>query len=241
MIGQKIISLSVVDSTNNYTAKLHSTHQIDHGAVILAENQSNGRGQRGTEWQSEPGKNLTFSFLLTEINLSVMDQFRLNQLASLALVNTLSDKGVDALIKWPNDIYVGKNKIAGMLIENSIGSEGLKSSIIGIGLNLNQEDFRKLQATSIKNLTGKDQNIHETLFSFIYHFNEMLELLDEPELLTAKYLDNLLGVKSPIGFSYDDQQFTGHVKGLDEIGRIHLTANGSEHGPFSLKEVSFII
>ena len=122
MIGQKLISLSVVDSTNNYTAKLHSRDEIDHGAVILAENQLNGRGQRGTEWQSEPGNNLTFSFLLTEINLSVLDQFRLNQLASIAIINTLDNYDIDAYIKWPNDIYVGREKIAGMLIENSIGS-----------------------------------------------------------------------------------------------------------------------
>lgn len=241
MIGQKIISLSVVDSTNNYTAKLHSAHEIDHGAVILAENQSNGRGQRGTEWQSEPGKNLTFSFLLTEINLSVMDQFRLNQLTSLALVNALSDKGIDASIKWPNDIYIGRNKVAGMLIENSIGSEGLKSSVIGIGLNVNQDDFKELQATSIKKETGKDHNIHETLFSFIYHYNELFDLLDEPDMLTRKYLNKLMGVKTPIKFTYDQKHFTGQVKGIDEIGRIQLTADGIDHGPFSLKEVSFII
>jgi BirA family biotin operon repressor/biotin-[acetyl-CoA-carboxylase] ligase len=241
MIGQKIISLSVVDSTNNYTAKLHSAHEIDHGAVILAENQSNGRGQRGTEWQSEPGKNLTFSFLLTEINLSVMDQFRLNQLTSLALVKALSDKGLEAMIKWPNDIYIGCSKVAGMLIENSIGSAGLKSSIIGIGLNVNQESFGDLHATSLKMETSKDHNIHETLFSFIYHFNELFELLDEPEILTKKYLEKLMGVNEPISFAYNDHEYNGRVKGIDEIGRIELTADGKKHGPFSLKEVSFII
>ena len=241
MIGQKIISLSVVDSTNNYTAKLHSAHEIDHGAVILAENQSNGRGQRGTEWQSEPGKNLTFSFLLTDFNLSVMDQFRLNQLTSLALINALSDKNVEAKIKWPNDIYVGSDKIAGMLIENSVGSEGLKSSIVGVGLNINQSDFGKLKATSIKLQKDSDQNIHEVLFSIIYHFNELFDLLDQPELLSSKYLENLIGVKDSVTFSYNDSEFSGKVKELDEIGRIILTADGKDHGPFSLKEVSFNI
>lgn len=241
MIGQKIISLSVVDSTNNYIAKSYLADEIEHGAVILAENQSNGRGQRGTEWQSEPGKNLVFSFLLTEVNLSVMDQFRLNQLTSVALIRALRNKGVPARIKWPNDIYVGANKIAGMLIENSIAGSGLKDSIVGIGLNVNQENFEGFEATSIKNETGFDHNIHETLFSFIYEFNALFDKLDEPEELTALYEDELLGMKEDIGFTYDGQNYQGRVHRIDEIGRIELISNEEIHGPFSLKEVSFVI
>ena len=241
MIGQKLISLSVVDSTNNYTAKLHSRDEIDHGAVILAENQLNGRGQRGTEWQSEPGNNLTFSFLLTEINLSVLDQFRLNQLASIAIINTLDNYDIDAYIKWPNDIYVGREKIAGMLIENSIGSEGIKSSIIGIGLNVNQVDFGELSATSLKSQTGKDYNLHEVLFSFIFNFNDLFQKLDTPQILLNEYLNKLIGVKSNVAFSYNGMHYIGNVKGIDKIGRITLTADGLEHGPFSLKEISFVI
>lgn len=241
MIGQKIISLSVVDSTNNYIAKLQLSDEIDHGTVILAENQSEGRGQRGTEWQSEPGKNLIFSFLLNEVNLSVMEQFRLNQLTSLALVRALGKKGVDAQIKWPNDIFVGDKKISGMLIENSISGTGLKDSIIGIGLNVNQEEFEGFKATSVKNETGGDHNIHEMLFSFIYEFNELFDLLDEPEKLSRLYNDALIGMKSPVKFSYAGNEYEGKIHRIDEIGRVELIAGEEVHGPFSLKEVKFLI
>lgn len=241
MIGQKIISLSVVDSTNNYVANLLLDDEIDHGAVILAESQSNGRGQRGAEWQSEPGKNLIFSFLLTEVNLSVMDQFRLNQLTSLALIRSLRKKDINAAIKWPNDIYVNCKKISGMLIENSISGSGIKDSIVGIGLNVNQEDFKGVNATSIKLETGRDHNIHETLFSFIFEFNELFDLLDDPQRLSKLYLDQLLGMKEPITFTYEAGSFTGNVHRIDEIGRIELISEGVVHGPFSLKEVKFTI
>lgn len=241
MIGHKIISLSVVDSTNNYVAKLLQADEIEHGAVILAENQNNGRGQRGTEWQSEPGKNLIFSFLLSDVDLSVMDQFRLNQLTSVALINTLKKLDIDAKIKWPNDIYVNDSKISGMLIENSISGSGIKESIVGIGLNINQTDFEGFKATSLKLVSGSDQNIHSVLFSFIYEFNELFDLLDFPDRLKELYMKNLLGVKEPVRFSYNGDEFIGNVHRIDEIGRLELISEDRIHGPFSLKEVSFII
>ncbi len=119
-IGQKIIHLESVDSTNNYVANLIQRKEITHGTVIMADEQFAGKGQRGAEWHVNPGKNLTFSFLLENINLSISQQFFLTQVVSVSLVNLLKKLKLTAQIKWPNDIYINRNKIAGVLIENQV-------------------------------------------------------------------------------------------------------------------------
>jgi BirA family biotin operon repressor/biotin-[acetyl-CoA-carboxylase] ligase len=178
-IGSKIIRLESVDSTNNYTANLIKEGKIDHGTVILAVDQFGGRGQRDAEWLVKPGENLTLSIFLDRVNLSVENQFRISKWISLAVVDLLASRGIQAEIKWPNDIFVNGKKIAGMLIENSLGSSLVKSSIVGIGLNVNQTEFSGFEATSMKLELGDHSSLDELLFSLIGKINNKSSLLNE--------------------------------------------------------------
>ena len=134
-----IIWLESVDSTNE-EAKRHIS-DIDNLSVLSALEQTAGRGQRGNTWTSNTGENLMFSIVLKDPKISARDQFVLNEIASLSVVDFLSKHEILAEIKWPNDIYVGSKKICGILIENSLHGTAISSSIIGIGLNINQRNF----------------------------------------------------------------------------------------------------
>lgn len=134
-----IIWLDSIDSTNE-EAKRHIS-DIDNLSVLSAYEQTEGRGQRGNTWTSTPGENLMFSIVLKNPKISARDQFCINEITSLSVVDFLSQHGISARIKWPNDIYVGSKKICGILIENSLHGSVISSSIIGIGLNINQRNF----------------------------------------------------------------------------------------------------
>ena len=117
------------------------SEQFGHGDVVVAGEQTSGRGQRGNGWESGKGLNLTVSIIMKPVFLPASDQFLLSKAVSLAVADTLEDYGIAARVKWPNDIYVGAGKIAGILIENDICGSTLARSIIGVGLNVNQEKF----------------------------------------------------------------------------------------------------
>ena len=134
----------VVDSTNSWASREMSV--IDKMSVFAALYQTAGRGQRGNKWHSATGENLTFSIVLRfgnslTGNVRAMDQFIITEVSALAVADFLTDKGADVRIKWPNDIYVRDRKICGMLIENSLRGDEVATSIVGIGINLNQRDF----------------------------------------------------------------------------------------------------
>ena len=170
-IGRKIIRLESVDSTNNYIANLLKEGILEDGTVILADEQFAGKGQRNSEWLTSPGENLTFSFFLSNVNLSVQNQYFLTCIVSISLVQLLNKFGLDAKIKWPNDIYINNKKISGVLIENQLSSSEIKNSIIGIGLNINQREFDGLNATSVLVETEIRRTPMDVLYSFIEIFN----------------------------------------------------------------------
>ena len=135
-----IMWLERVDSTNNEARRRFS--ELDNLSVLSALSQSQGRGQRGNTWSSKDGKNLLFSIVLKyDSEIRAHEQFVVSQLAALSVTDLLASHGIMAKIKWPNDIYVGPKKICGILIENSLRGSGVSSSIIGIGLNINQRNF----------------------------------------------------------------------------------------------------
>ena len=134
-----IMWLDTVDSTND-EARRHIS-DIDNLSVLSALEQTAGRGQRGNRWTSRPGENLTFSIVLKSPVLMADDHFALNEIAALSVTDFLSIYGIKAEIKWPNDIYVDGRKICGILIENSFRGKSISTSIIGIGLNINQRNF----------------------------------------------------------------------------------------------------
>lgn len=180
MTNKNIIFLTEVESTNNYANQLVLSKAAEHGTVVLAQYQNKGKGQQGNSWESEPGKNLLASIILFPDFLSAAKQFYLSKIASLAIVDFLKTETNDVSIKWPNDIYIKNKKVAGILIENAIKGQNLSSSIIGIGLNLNQEIFLSdaPNPVSLKLVTSQIYDIEkvaETIFKNMFHWYQILK------------------------------------------------------------------
>jgi len=156
-IGDPILTFDSLESTNKTAAELLSLSKVQHGAVIVAREQTAGRGQRGRVWTSEPGADLTMSIVLKPERLRAEDQFVLGKMAALAVAEVVRGlvPGV-VRIKWPNDVLVEREKVAGILIKNEIVGELVQSSVVGIGINANSSGFPvDLMATSLLNAGGQ--------------------------------------------------------------------------------------
>lgn len=237
-----ILWLDIIDSTNSEA--LRRLPELPSGTVLAAREQTSGRGQRGNTWFSQPGKNLTFSIVLKNLPLTAPQAVRLNELASVAVADFLQARGVEAAIKWPNDIYVGGRKICGMLIENTLGPGGkLAASVVGIGLNVNQKDFPQLaNATSLTLCTGKEYGLEESLEAFLTLFDSLLpRLLDSS--LRASYTARLFrrGVPARYHDLLMDREYTGVIEGVAPDGRLCIQDPAGERHYYQFKEVSYIL
>ena len=239
-IGRKIIRLESVDSTNNYIANLLKERILEDGTVILADEQFAGRGQRDAEWLTLPGENLTFSFFLGSVNLSVQNQFYLTCVVSISLVQLLNKYGLKAKIKWPNDIYIDQKKIAGVLIENQLSSSSIKTSIIGIGLNVNQIVFDGFSATSVFAETETRNAPMDVIYSFIELFNSNWGGFSErmlPEIKSA-YLAHLFQLNELKMYEDENGMFEGTIIDVLDSGHLVVDRTGLKK-QYELKEISF--
>ncbi len=169
--------LDIIDSTNSEAFR--NLHNVLQDSVWSADFQTAGKGQRGNKWYSEKALNLTFSILLKDVQLKPQQQYYISMLSALAVADYIKSKGIDAKIKWPNDIYVGDKKICGMLIENILGSDTLSASIIGIGLNLNQLEFDSSLQNPTSLLIEIGNRFHsEYSFAELDRHKELENLLD---------------------------------------------------------------
>ena len=242
MLGKKIIQIESVDSTNNYIANLINVGKIQHGTVILADEQISGKGQRGSRWLSNPSENLIFSMFLDTATLSVNHQFILTEFVSISVCNALKKVGVNSVIKWPNDIFVNKKKIAGILIENQIKGSNLNGTIVGIGLNINQIHFGDLNATSIKMEKGVFFSVQEFVFLLLNEMNVIWQYIQENnfKFLEKEYLNNLWLLNKKSIYSDVNGEFEGVSVGIDEIGRLIIERDDNLFH-YDLKEISFVI
>ena len=131
-LGKKVVFLPQCHSTNDHLAQLARDSKEPEGLTLYADQQSDGKGQRGNVWVSEPGKNILLSILLRPKFLLLQKQHYLNLITGLALIDVLNQEASDVVLKWPNDVYVGEKKIAGILIENNSRGNAIESSIIGV-------------------------------------------------------------------------------------------------------------
>ncbi|MEP2239590.1 MAG: biotin--[acetyl-CoA-carboxylase] ligase, partial [Maribacter sp.] len=169
----QIIKLDATQSTNTYLKDLSFKKELDDFTVITTRNQTLGRGQMSAKWESESGKNLAFSILKNNINVPIQRVFLVSVCVSLAIVDALNRLGIPNLsIKWPNDILSGNSKIGGILIENILSGSKIKRTIIGFGLNVNQEVFKNApNASSLKNIMGANFNLDSVFYSLIEQLN----------------------------------------------------------------------
>ncbi|MDB5226056.1 MAG: biotin biosynthesis protein BioC [Bacteroidota bacterium] len=247
--GKFLIYLPTVDSTNSYAKDyITKTSPID-GTVILADEQLQGRGQSGNKWTSEANKNLTFSIIYQTGFLRATDQFYLNMAVSLGILSMvhsqwsiLKRESPGAFIKWPNDIYVDSKKIAGILIENTISGVQLKHSVIGIGLNVNQEVFSNdLNATSLRLLLQKELDRNEILNELLSSIEKYYLQLKERkfESLKQEYLENLYHFNVVAEFKKNGENFMGKIIDITESGKLVMEIeSGVEE--FNFKEISFV-
>ena len=240
-IGNSIIYLDSTDSTNNYVAKLVKDQKAEFGQVILADQQTAGKGQRDAKWVSEKGKNLLFSVYISLDNLSVTGQLAIMQYTAVSICEGLKEIGVEAQIKWPNDLYVRGKKMGGILVENQIIGSNIVSSIIGIGVNVNQVNFESIIASSIAEQLGKEQNriqVLEILLGKLNFFYPFIE--NSSELLQSKYMENLYKLNTVATFYADSLgEFIGVITGVDEYGKLCVKHNNEVHR-FDVKEIKFL-
>ena len=238
--------LDQVHSTNDYAILLLSKSKPIEGTVITTYNQLAGKGQIGRTWFSGSNNNLTLSIILYPTFLLVKNQFYLSICLSLAVSKTIQDIISQSVsIKWPNDIYIDNDKIAGLLIQQSIQSTRISHSILGVGLNVNQEEFPNYlpNPISIYQLIHKKINLDElseTLFNNLAHYYDLL-LKSEFSILKHQYLSKLFrrGEKSYF-LDSNEQRFMGEIINIDDSGRLILAIE-NELRSFSMGEISMII
>ena len=240
-----------IDSTNSEARRrLPANAKM---SVYAAKFQTAGRGQRGNKWSSAAGQNLTFSVLLNFTHpqmpdLAVRNQFLLSIASALSVSDLLRKLNIRNTIKWPNDIYIGRRKVCGMLIENIVGNAGLEHSIIGIGLNLNQTEFppELVNPTSVLVSSGLRTVPEEVLDDFLDIFSEYIPYLsdiEETNEIRNKYVSRLFGLG--VSREYHDCRrnidFTGTIKGISEEGLLLMEMPDKTVSNYSFKEVSYII
>lgn len=237
-----IIKVSAIDSTNSLGRKMFKDNPKLPLTCIVAQQQWKGRGQRGTHWQAQTGKNLTFSLVLPHPGVSVKSQFLISAQIASSLVLGLNGLGIPRLkLKWPNDIMSGNFKIAGILIENIIAEGELAASIIGIGLNVNQTDFQELpDASSLKLVTGQEFSLEELLSRILESLEPNFQALPKlsAEEILRNYQDNLFRKNIPSTFQLPDGTFfMGIIQNVRESGKLQVKTEDDRHLEFELKEV----
>ncbi|WP_374948457.1 biotin--[acetyl-CoA-carboxylase] ligase [Mucilaginibacter sp.] len=239
------MSLKEVDSTNNFLKNILSNSKpVPEGTVIMAEDQFAGRGQRENVWYAEPGKNLTFSILLKPNFVDARMQFDVTRVASLGVYDALSPLlGNQLSIKWPNDIYYGDKKLGGMLIENILQGSQIKNSVVGIGLNVNQNNFPDTagNATSVTQILHKDYELKNLLAEICNHIERYYLSLKagSVDFVRNTYLSRLYRLNEAKRYESNGEVFTGTIRGVTDNGLLIIDhADGQKH--FSLKELVFL-
>ncbi len=241
-MNETFIHLNETHSTNSYLRELIMREKEQpEGTVVITDYQTAGRGQKGNSWESERGKNLTFSILLHPNHIPPGKQFILSQLISIAIVGVLKKYDRHFTIKWPNDIYWKEKKIAGMLIEVDLTGSSLSNAIIGIGININQRHFKSdaPNPVSLTQITGKEHNLSEILDSIVDEYNKYTP--DNEEEIRQKYMALLFRNKGVYPYLYGEEIFNASIEGIEPNGQLILKKeNGSIH-TFAFKEISFVI
>ena len=240
-----IIKLDAIESTNSYLKAMSAVNLPKDFTVVVADHQTQGRGQMGTVWQTEYDKNLTASVFKSLEFVSVEKQFYISMAVALSICKALEGLKISQLsVKWPNDILSANKKICGTLIENVIKQNKLKGSVIGFGLNVNQKNFDSLpKASSMSLLTGvvynKDEVLSHILKQLQYYF-AILESKDY-EKLKVEYESLLFRKDKPSTFKNEDGiTFSGIIKGITETGKLNVWTEDDVIKTFDLKQVTLL-
>lgn len=239
-----IIKLSAINSTNDYLKQLSAIQYVENFTIVTAENQTAGRGQMGAKWNVEPGKNLTFSVLIKDVLLEINEIFSLNAAVAVSVADALETLHIgDISIKWPNDILAGNKKIGGILIENSIKNNGEIYSIVGIGLNINQQVFDGLfKATSLAVLYGREYDKDTVMIAIAENLkrNVAAVLHKDTNAIWQKYHKKLYKRNVPMPFEKQGKRFMGIIKGISKNGSLMVQLEDDTIAEYGIKEVQLL-
>ena len=224
-LSKNFIKLNEVDSTSNFLMKLNKTKKCSETIVVTADYQTNGKGRRGNSWESKYGKNLLVSILINH-DLNIEDQFKFSALISLSLRELISfylDEEV--FVKWPNDIIVDNRKIAGCIIENIVVEQKIKTSVIGMGININQLKFKKYfpEATSLAKIKNCEFDINQIK-------NKLLQLIEEFYLkidddIVKVYNKYLFKKNKSFDFMINEKKDEGVIVSVNNQGELLIRKN----------------
>lgn len=240
-MGKNLIYVPQCHSTNDIAAQVVEQPSAHEGTVVITDAQTKGRGQMGNQWVTEPEKNLTFSLILYPSFVAPKDQFFLICAISLGLYDLLQTAlNGHIFIKWPNDLMVNDKKVAGILIENQLKGNIIKHSIVGIGLNVNQERFNIPTATSMNQISGQQFDL-STILDDLLHQIEVRYLMlrnGKHQTLLNDYHNAMYWRNEMHAFSAASKKFYGKIIGVDEQGRLMVDCDGTVHH-FTNKQVMF--
>jgi BirA family biotin operon repressor/biotin-[acetyl-CoA-carboxylase] ligase len=243
IIGSSVSRYEKVSSTNTVAAALLREAKPVEGTVITASFQESGRGQAGNTWESEPGSNLLMSVILYPVMVKPADQFVISQMVSLAVHDLVALHTAEARIKWPNDIYVRDDKIAGILIENTIMGDRLGSTVAGIGLNVNQTIFRSgaPNPVSLASVTGTGHNLQAVtgkLTSLLDNRYGMI-IRGETAALAQDYHDVLYRSGEWHRYTDDGGEFEGMIEHVRPDGILMMLRKDGKRAMYAFKEINY--
>lgn len=241
----KLIKLDAIDSTNDFLKALASDSVLENYTVVTAENQTKGKGQMGSRWESEVGKNLVMSVLVKNVLFDINQIYNLNIAISLSVISALESMRVPALkIKWPNDIMSDNKKVGGILIENSIKTDGEIISIVGIGLNVNQINFENLpKASSLAVIMKMNLDKEQLLFKIVDAIKLQMTRLQnhQSQDLWQEYNNNLFKKGIPMPFENPKgEKFMGIIQDVNNFGRLQIIMEDDSIATFDIKEIQML-
>jgi BirA family biotin operon repressor/biotin-[acetyl-CoA-carboxylase] ligase len=241
-LGKDIHFLPDCHSTNDMALQALRQKEASEGSIFITNHQTRGKGQRGNSWETKPGENLTFSLILQPKFLDLSEQFLLNMAISNAIRRCFQEYVPGLMVKWPNDLVIpGYGKIGGILIENLVGSKGWEYAVVGIGININQNQFASLQATSLSLVTGNTYPLEELFKLLIVHLEQAYITLKKGKnaVLTQEYVQHLYLIEKWAVFKAGEQELEAKIIGLTEIGNLLVELPSGKQQSFGIKEISF--
>ena len=240
----KLIKLDAIDSTNDFLKTLSSHEELDNFVVVTAENQTKGKGQMGAQWLTESGKNLTMSVLIRDFLFDNNCMFDLSVIVSLSVIDALKAVNIpDLSIKWPNDIMSYNKKIGGILIENTIKSDGRIMSVVGIGLNVNQTNFENLpNASSLAVINNSEFDKDLLLNLIVEKMKQRIELWNKnADNFWQEYFNSLFRKGIPMPFkNLKNENFMGIIQGVSPVGKIQILLEDDSVSEFDIKEIQML-
>lgn len=243
--NRQILKFEEIESTNSYMKKLVREERPEEGSLVIADFQTVGRGQMGNSWFSSKGENLLFSLLIYPKTVKANEQFIISRIASLAIKNTLDQFTDDIRIKWPNDIYWKDKKIAGILIENDLDGDRIDNSVIGIGININQEMFplELPNPVSLRQITTSQHDKEYLLDIFMREFFLLYREMQNKGVTTIEdeYMLDLYRVNDYYWFEDSTGRFQAKIDNVLPSGHLVLKMfDTKEERKYAFKEVAFV-